>query len=1058
MGKKVLKIGGLALLFMALILIGAFSYISSGRFIQSQVLPRVADALGMEIEADDVSFSALSQLELKNLRVGDTSDPLLRAKTIRVQYHALSLLSRKVEINEVLLDGVTLSVTPEKLAALRQAAPAEKPAPETPAKKKPAKPTAVPEILVQNVSIKDMALNYEAEGATGPIAVQIPAFNLNLPLLAGGSDFHLALDTQVRVVSGDTLNAGLQNITLDLQGGLDANLMPTKLYLDVDVADITGSAGPVQLDGRRIQVALEMTGNAAHYDLKRAQLVEYNRETRDAELGVTGTLSIQPMTAALNLSANIPAGSLLDLVGALAGGLDFGQTAITYSGHFEMPAPGSVASRGELAVRDLTVAAHNVPALRPLQVAAAHDVAIDLDQHVLTLNRLDVNVADAGREVVGIKMEQPLQLDLQQPGGDAATRIAVNVTRLDLTMLNAFLASQPGVRILSGEVNRAVNIDIEKGGQQIVVDVGGGGIDNLVVQQEDRRIGPLRINHEARLQLDGFKDLNINHFKAELIPSIVGSGPAATLHLDGEMQLSPEPSGRINVALDGRCDRLLAVARPYIPPEQGVRKLVGTVNINGNVVLAGPDKPIRLEAESKLEGLDFALENGTRLATPLSSSLDLKLDYLASGAANLERGNIVLTQRGQPDPLLDLLATARFDTSMTPDVKNTVQLTAQKPVRLDALERLIVQPEKTEKAETAAGLPAPGTGEETPAAPPPNLWVEAGLSVGEAMYRQMDISNLVVNATYRKGRVDLVKAQAGVNGGTVNASGTCDLTNPDKPAYDLAIQSASLPFDPILASFVPKLPLRSSGGLKTADIRLMGDGFDLPSMQKSLTAQMDVQLDRFVVEEMRGAFGRLAETLLLGIFDLDISDLVFVNGGLKLAVDGKRYGDHDIHLEQLLMQAPLFMMDGSGTVQMGGKWTPDIEIKTGFSDGKANSLRSQGFSIASEKSASGYHDGPTIPLKGDLLSLRNQASIVTEVLVSAGKIRSEDALKADLANQLLSLFGGKDGEEKPDVGETVGNILQGVLGSQQGKKEQDTPKGDDATKVIGNVLKGIFGD
>ncbi len=1192
MAKKALKITGSVIAVLLVLVFGTFSYISSGLFIRTQVLPRVADALGTEVAVGDASFSALSSLELKNLRVGSEADPLLRANTIRVQYRALSILSKKVEVNEVLLDGVSISVTPEKLAALKQAAPAEEEA-EPEKEKKPAPAKAPPELLVQNVRIRDMSLDYAVDGATGRTAVQVSALNLDLPLLADGSDFHLTLDTQARVVSGDTLDARLQNITLDVQGGLDTSLMPVNLSVLLSLGGMSGSAGPVTLDGRRIQFAMKMDGTAEHYNLKQLQLVEYDRETKDAELGAGGTLALQPAAASLDLFANIPAGSLLDLVGALAGGIDFGKTAIAYTGHVDMPAPGNVASRGELSIRDLSVATTNLPAMRPLQLAAGHDVAIDLEKQRLTLNRLDMNIDDAGRAVIGVKLEKPLQLDLRQPGGDAATRISVKVDRLDLTMLNALLVAQPDVRILSGEVNRAVNIDVEQGGRQVVVDVGGGGIDRLSIQQGDRRIGPLRINHEARLQLTDFKELEINHFQVELIPLAMGIEPAGTLQVGGKMLLSPDPRGLINVSVDGRGDRLLAVAKPFmngmnlavgqpriigklaldlqqgrespdldlklnvtgiearapelglnrtlamdidaqlsggilngdqahigashvrvnglgqerlldlgiaetvfslsdmtnhpervnlpiqyavnnlelarllpfIPPEVGVRRLAGTVNASGKLLLVGPAKSVRLETSSNMEAFDFALNDGTRLATPVSPSLDLKLDYAVGGIANVERCNFMLRQPGWPDPILDLATMVRFDTSMNPDVKNTVQITATTPIQLDTLEGLVIKPEPSRKAEQVPSAEAGGEARTAPASPP-NLWIETSLAVEQATYRQMEISNLVVNATYRNGKLDPAKAYTVVNGGEIRAGGTCDLAIPAKPVYDLTIQAGKVPFDPVLASFVPRLPLRISGGTKSADIRLRGDGFDLPSLQENLTALVDVQIDRLVVEQMVGTFGRLTETLLLGVFNLGVSDLAFADGGLKLSVDAGRFGDHDIHLEKLLLRAPQFMLDGSGTVQLGGQWIPDIEIQTGFSDGKAASLRSEGFSIASENGPTGYHPGPMIPLKGDLTSLRVQAAIVTQVLVSAGKISAEDAMKANLANELFGvlsgeggglsgIFGGREGEGKPDVGETVGNILQGVLGGSQTDNKQDETKKSD---VIGNVLQGIFGN
>lgn len=233
----------------------------------------------------------------------------------------------------------------------------------------------------------------------------------------------------------------------------------------------------------------------------------------------------------------------------------------------------------------------------------------------------------------------------------------------------------------------------------------------------------------------------------------------------------------------------------------------------------------------------------------------------------------------------------------------------------------------------------------------------------------------------------------------------------------------------------------------------------MASLQENLVAQVDVKLDQLVIERMSGTVGKLTEALLLGIFHLSWNDLSFMDGGLDLAIDRSRFGDNDIHIQTLLLQAPSFQLDGSGTVQFGGVWAPDMEIKTGFVEAKANSLRRRGYAISAHADSAGYYPGPAIPLKGDLTSLRTQASLVTEVLVRSGKLSKQDAMKADLVNQILGSLGGSqsNGEKKTDVGGILGGILGGVLESQS-PKENQTEKKDDPTEAIGGLLQGIFGN
>jgi hypothetical protein len=136
-----------------------------------------------------------------------------------------------------------------------------------------------------------------------------------------------------------------------------------------------------------------------------------------------------------------------------------------------------------------------------------------------------------------------------------------------------------------------------------------------------------------------------------------------------------------------------------------------------------------------------------------------------------------------------------------------------------------------------------------------------------------------------------------------------------------------------------------------------------------------------------------------------------------------------------------------------------MEIKTGFIEAKALSLRRRGYAISAQADDAGYYPGPAIPLKGDLTSLRNQAVLVTEVLVRSGKLSKQDAMKADLVNQILGSLGGSQtqGEKKTDFGGLIGGVLGGVLESQSPQENQNEQI-DDPGAAIGNLLQGLFGN
>ncbi len=1140
--KNVLKISIGVVLALAAVLTGAFLYISSGHFIKTHVLPRVAKSIGCDVQADEVDFSALSRIEFRNLRIGSEADPLMQAGTIRLRYRAWSFLSGKVEVGEVFIDQVRIAATPAKLEALSQSRP--------PSEKKPGKASEskkMPELLVQDVRINDLDLSYTQAGAD-PIELKLSNLTLQLPELASGRDFHLTVVAQAKAKAGEQVDAEAREINLDLGGTLGPHAMPTTLILKVDVKDLAGTAGPVLLDDRSVQIAAEVTGGPASYVLREFSVVEYNGEAKDATLEAKGNLGVNPSSAVLDLMLDIAPDGLLNVIGALLGDLEFGQTAVTYAGHVEFTSGKSLATRGELHVRNLTVAAPSagIPALRPMQVSVQHDLAVDLESKAMTLSRLDAKLLDGNRDVVTVKLDQAMALDLQNPVSDASAKIAVRVDRFDLTWLNAFLAGQPDVRILRGELNRDVTVIIDNGGRRIAFDVGGGGVDNLLVQQGDRRIGPLRINHEARLQLTGFNLLHLDHFQVDVIPLTSGLVPAATVVLGGDLTFGERPGGTLtlqlaghgrsaaalakpfldkralayiqpmlsgNVVLEmnallqasldhgtvqlGACrlqidglgqehlidvameetsftleeikrrdetvripirfavnDLQLARLLPFVPLEAGVDKLAGNLNLNSHAILIGPARGVTLETSASIEDALFVLKDGTALSTPVTPSLDLSLDYTVGGIARIKQMNAVLRQAGRQGPLLDLDIAGHFDTRMDPAVRNVIDISTRGPVLLDELEKLVSVPENRNRRSSP-----PVSAESGPGSTPPDLWIAISIAVDESLYGDLRIQNLGAEADYRNAKLDLSKLEAVVNDGTIAAEGTCDFGTPAKPQYDFNIRGKDLQFAPVLATFLPRTALHTRGGMKEVEIAVQGTGFDFVSLQDTLVAQVDMQLDQFVIEHMSGTVGKLMEALLLGMFDMSWSDLSFAAGDLDLAIDHSRFGDHDIHIQTLLLQAPSFQLDGGGSIQFGGIWEPDMEIQTGFIAAKAESLRRRGYAISTQADEAGYYPGPAITLKGDLTSLRNQAGLVTEVLVRSGKLSKQDAMKADLANQILGSLGGDSGAggEKTDIGGLIGGILSGVLDSQQPEQDEKDKQGDDAVEALGNILQGIFG-
>ena len=202
--KKFLKFTGITLAVLVVLAVIAYFTVSSQWFIKSQVLPRVAAAVGAPVTAETVSFSPLSCLEMTGIRVGDPAKPLAEVKTLRVRYDALAVLSKKIVVAEMLVDGAKLSLEqksdgawnlPKSFTSTKTTAPAST-----------ASAAPFPYALdIRNVRITNAELSF-TQAKPVPTTVTVRDVNLTIPAVQPGKPFELtlaALATAAR--NGETL-------------------------------------------------------------------------------------------------------------------------------------------------------------------------------------------------------------------------------------------------------------------------------------------------------------------------------------------------------------------------------------------------------------------------------------------------------------------------------------------------------------------------------------------------------------------------------------------------------------------------------------------------------------------------------------------------------------------------------------------------------------------------------------------------------------------------------------------------------------------------------------
>ena len=88
-----------------------YFFLTSGLFLKSFVLPKVADTLGAAITVEDLSLQPFSGLELTKLRVTPNgASTLATIERVRVRYSLTAILGGTIDVSEVLLEGPVVTL------------------------------------------------------------------------------------------------------------------------------------------------------------------------------------------------------------------------------------------------------------------------------------------------------------------------------------------------------------------------------------------------------------------------------------------------------------------------------------------------------------------------------------------------------------------------------------------------------------------------------------------------------------------------------------------------------------------------------------------------------------------------------------------------------------------------------------------------------------------------------------------------------------------------------------------------------------------------------------
>ncbi|MCE2827649.1 MAG: AsmA family protein, partial [Verrucomicrobium sp.] len=143
-----LIVGGLVASLLVL-----YFVLTSGMFLKAVVLPKVSDAVGATITADDISLSPFSGIDLTRLKVTPTgASPLAAIEKVRVRYDLRAILGGTIDVSEVTIENPVLTLEQRADGSMNLPKTSGK-APE--ASPQPAAASKAPQLRIRNVSVKD---------------------------------------------------------------------------------------------------------------------------------------------------------------------------------------------------------------------------------------------------------------------------------------------------------------------------------------------------------------------------------------------------------------------------------------------------------------------------------------------------------------------------------------------------------------------------------------------------------------------------------------------------------------------------------------------------------------------------------------------------------------------------------------------------------------------------------------------------------------------------------------------------------------------------------------
>lgn len=1044
----------LAAVLVALVVVAFFVVTSSG-FLKGFVLPRVGAALNARVEADSISLSPFSSLEVRKLVVTPNgAETLATVELARVRFSLFTLLGGKLAFDEILVQSPSVTVVQKADGSsnldpiLKQLSASSTSAPSSPA----AGGGQPPQVDLKSVRLENGSVSYRSTAKDGAeLSAVLSGIQVALAELRNGGNGKLDAALGWKI---DQKAAGPAGVTSSLQAtstakfslGLTPNLQPSTASGQAELVVASAAGAFKDVAGLTTALSTELTPT----ELQR-MTVEFRKDR--AVLGsvsAKGPMDLAKKEVRLQVDLASIDKNVLNLVGGPFG-LDFTTTRIDGTNQVEVTAAGQkVAIRGGLTAAKFSVKRADL-VTPPLDARQAYDVAVDLKTQVAEVKAFALNVQQSGREVVAGRLSAPLIVQWGQANA-AAPDANVDFEVKDLRLADwSALVGTP----LQGSLQARAKAGVANAGKDLGFEIAGAlsGLSGRFGSNEVRNLGAAltasgkvasfadatkrRLGVQAKVTDLAGKAAVVEfaRYGLEAQADIGLPENAVALH-DVQVKLSDGGQAGGAVGLKGQWNTLKGAGELQLSArelnETGLRPFLqaalGNKQLRTARLTADSTTKIDPAAESTVKGVviftNLVVRDpaGTVPETPLAAGLTVD----AGGTAQrlvIRQGELRLAETARAKNVMTL--TGELDFSKTNALKGALKLAADSMDVTPYVDLFVAQPStNTPPASPKPATPSAGPQREPDAIHLPVELFTAEARIGKFYLREIAAENFLAGLKVTSTRVELQPFQLAFNGAPMSAKANLNLGVPGYE-YDLSFSAERVPVKPIANSFSSLLQNRIEGAINAGG-SIKGAGVTGTSLQKSLVGGLGLSITNANLKladesQRRGFLSVLASLLATALNIRELKDQPIMD-----LIAGAQMGAGKISLTNALVRSSAFEAGSVGEIPIAA----DL-LQSPLSFPLQLALRRD---LADRAKLTGT-DTPTNAVYVPITSI---ATIKGTLGAPAPEV---DKVKAAMlaARAIGGALGGKVGDTVGGVADLVGNVAKG------------------GTNAVGNLIQGIGG-